>query len=458
MRLTIQQNIPQSRGLDIIVFFAKCYVDADFNSLRDMLSDDVYIVLFNKATIYGIDPVLGYFKDWQTRVGDSFECEVRWSAQFSHPEVYFTSEKFQQAFILGIDNSKITRILFTPRSFSAVGFSIDETPYNVGFIKANAPKEIEPIANHYFCPICGSNSEQLEWRTGIIFKDGPGWGKKTGLTINASICRECNTVCEVSPDRSVKHVLSMTLEQQRKADAGMTVEELSHYVGNTMGNKKPLFVTTLDSRTNELSKIGLSFHSVLNKAVKDHSAKEVFLFLDKLSFNNRLPYKDSEIKLHVATNGVNSMGDESYFYIGEEPNIDNELHKSLKADSSVEAAWQIYLLFTSSTVMPVFWHGGYIVRDYIFDEASINNIEAGFDGEKPLECFDLRGLSKANLLLPEVLMSTDGRTADVYCTYWNDWMGLVRDHVKILFLKNGKVKLTQIDPLILFEYDCGILF
>lgn len=238
----------------------------------------------------------------------------------------------------------------------------------------------------------------------------------------------------------------------------MTAEELSHYVGNTMGNKKPLFVTPLDSRTNELSKIGLSFHSVLNNAVKNHSVKEVFRFLDKLSFNNSLPYKDSDIKLHVASNDVNSMGDEFYCYIVDESNIDNKLHKRLKADPSAAAAWQIHLLFPSSTVMPVFWYGGYIVRDYIFDEATINNIEAGFDGEKPLEGFDLRGLSKANLLLQEVLMSTDGRTADVYCTYWNDWKGLVRDHIHILFLKNGKVKLTQIEPLILFEYDCGILF
>ena len=458
MKLEIQKSIPESRLKEQVASFAKYFTEENFINLRKIFADDAYILLYNKGKINGADSVIDYFKDWLFRVGDKFNCEVRWSAQFSQPEIYFTSDKINQAYILEIQDSKIARILLTPRSFSKIGFSIDEVPYNVGFIEANAPKEVEPITNHYFCPICGRTSEQLEWRTGIIFKDGPDWGKKTGLMINASICLECNTVCEVSPDRSVKHVLNMTIEQQRKADAGMTVEELSHYVGNTMGNKKPLFLTTLDSRTNELSKIGLSFHSVLNKAVKEHSAKEVFLFLGKLLFNNRLPYKDSEIKLHVASNDVNSMGDESYFYIGEEPNIDNELYKRLKADSSVEAAWQIYLLFTSSTAMPVFWHGGYIVRDYIFDEASINNIEAGFNGEKPLECFDLRGLSKANLLLPEVLMSTDGRTADVYCTYWNDWMGLVRDHVKILFLKNGKVKLTQIEPLILFEYDCGILF
>ena len=441
-----------------MVKFAKYFTQGDFTNLRKILANNVFIILYNKGRIEGVDSVIDYFKDWLSRVGDTFACEVRWSAQFSQPEIYFNSDKINQAYIIEIQDSKIRRILLTPRSFSKIGFSIDEVPYNVGFIEANAPKEIEPIENHYFCPNCGRNSEQLEWRTGIIFKDGPGWGKKTGLMINASICRECNTVCEVSPDRSVKHVLSMTLEQQRKADAGMTAEELSHYVGNTMGNKTPLFMTTLDSRTNELSKIGLSFHSVLNNAVKNHSVKEVFRFLDKLSFNNNLPYKDSEIKLHVASSDVNSMGDESYFYIGDKPNIDNELHKRLKADPSAEAAWQIYLLFTSSTVMPVFWHGGYIVRDYIFDEASINNIEAGFDGEKPLECFDLRELSKANLLLPEVLMSADGRTADVFCTYWNDWRGLVRDHVQISFLKNGRLKLTQIEPLLLFEYDCGILF
>ena len=458
MKLTVQHNIPRSILTDLIISFAKHFIESEFVALRDIVSKDVSTVLYDKESRYGIEAVLEYFKNWQLRVGDMFECEVRWSAQFSQPEIYFISDKINQAYILEIQDSKIVRIMLTPRSFSKIGFSIDEVPYNVGFIEANALKEIEPIANHYFCPNCGRNSEQLEWRTGIIFKDGPAWGKETGLMINASICRECNTVCEVSPDRTVKHVLSMTLEQQRKADDGMTVEELYHYVGNTMGNKKPLFVTPLDTRTNELSKIGLSFHSVLNNAVKNHSVKEVFRFLDKLSFNNKLPNKDSVIKLHVASHDVCSMGDESYFYIGEEPNIDNELHKKLYADPSAEAAWQIYLLFTSPTVMPVFWHGGYIVRDYIFDEATINNIEAGFDGEKPLEYFDLRGLSKANLLLPEVLMSTDGRTADVYCTYWNDWMGLVRDHVKILFLKNGNVKLTQIEPLILFEYDCGISF
>lgn len=239
-----------------------------------------------------------------------FECEVRWSAQFSQPEIYFTSERFKQAYILGIENSKIARILLTPQSFSKVGFSIDEVPYNTGFIDANAPKERTSLANHYFCPICGKNSEYLEWRNGIIFKDGPEWGKKTGLMVNASVCQDCHVVCEVSPNRDERLCLTMTREQQMKADAGMTEQELAKYVDNTMGNKRPLTQSVLKSRINELSKFGLSFHELLDKIVEEGTSESVLSHLDKLSL------KDDVLKLHVASEKPHDIGDESYFYIG----------------------------------------------------------------------------------------------------------------------------------------------
>lgn len=292
MKLTVQHNIPDSPYKDIIISFASLFVKQKYSELQNIIAEDVYIVLFNRERKSGIDTVLDYFKEWQERVGDTFECEVRWSAQFSLPEVYFTSEKYKQAYILGIENSKIVRILLIPRSFSAVGFSIDEVPYNVGFIDANVPKEIEPLPNHNFCPICGKDSEQLEWRTGVIFKDGPGWGKKTGLMVNASICPDCQTVCEVSPDRKEKFCLTMTREQQEKADAAMSEEELAKYVDNTNGNKRPLFKSVLKSRTNELSLFGQSFHDLLDRVVENGNTESVLSFLDKLSL-------DRELKLHV---------------------------------------------------------------------------------------------------------------------------------------------------------------
>ncbi len=445
MLLKIQHNIPDSFAKDITISFAKLFAKADYAGLRNLLSNDVYIVIYNRECKHGINSVLDYFKDWQKRTGDMFECEVRWSTQFSQPEIYFTSEKFKQAYVLGIESSKIVRILLTPRSFSSIGFSIDDVPYNIGFIEANAPKEIESLPNHYFCPICGKNSEQLKWRTGFIFKDNHEWGKKTALSVNSSICPDCNIVCEVSTNRNERFCLIMTREQQIKADAKMSEKELAEYVDNTMGNKRPLTKSVLKSRTNELSKFGQSFHELLDKVVNGATTESVLNYLDKLSI------KDGILKLHVASAKSHDIGDESYFYIGDHENRNYKIYKHLKAEPSIEAAWQIYLLRYASTVMPVFWHGGYNVRNYVFDEASLNDY-------MPLECYDMSGLSRANLLLPEITLTPDGRTANVFCTYWNDWKGLVRDHLQIAFLKNGKIKLTEIEPLCLFEYNCGICF
>ena len=445
MKLSIQHNIPDSIAKDITISFAKLFAKADYAGLRNLLSNDVYIVIYNRECKHGINSVLDYFEDWQKRTGDMFECEVRWSAQFSQPELYFTSEKFKQAYILGIENSKIARILLTPRSFSSIGFSIDDVPYNIGFIETNAPKKTEPLFNHYFCPICGKNSEQLDWRTGFIFKNNHEWGKKTGMSVNASICPDCNIVCEVSVNRTEKFCLTMTRDQQEKANVKMTEEQRAEYVDNSMGNKRPLFKNIHKPQTNELSKFGQKFHALLNQIITDNTPELVFSMLDKLSLTC------GNLKLHVATSDTHDIGDESYFYIGDDENRDYKIYKHLKAAPSIEAAWQIYLLRYASTVMPVFWHGGYNVRNYVFDEASLNDY-------MPLECYDMSGLSRANLLLPEITLTPDGRTANVFCTYWNDWKGLVRDHLQIAFLKNGKIKLTEIEPLCLFEYNCGICF
>lgn len=452
MKLTIQHNIPDSTQKATIIAFAEYFTKGDFTKLKELLSERVYLVIYNRERIDGLDAVIEYFKDWQKRVGDIFECEVRWSAQFASAEVYFISENVKQAYIFGIEEGKIVRILLTPCQFTKVGFSIDEVPYNVGFIRANAPKRISSLANHFFCPICGKESERLNWSTGVIFRDGPESGKKTGLIINASICPECDVVCEVSRDRSVTKVLSMTFEQRQKADKTMTTEQLSEYVDNTMGNKKPITMSMLPSKSNELSRQGKVFHDLLIKVADSKQADVLIKSLDKISFGK------NQVKVHIADFECMGMGDESYFFIGDEDNYEKKIHKYILAQPSVEAAWQIYLLFTASTVMPVFWHGGYIVRKFIFDESDLNEIEAGFEGTKPLLCHDMKGLSTADVLLPKVTLSSNGRVADVYCTYWNDWSGLVRDHVQIAFLRNGKIIFTQTEPLTLFEYNCGILF
>lgn len=348
MKLTTQHNIPDSTQNAMIIAFAEFFTKGNFTKLKELLSEDVYLILYNRERIDGLDAVIDYFKDWQKRVGYTFECQVKWSAQFASAEVYFISEKIHQAYIFGIEDAKIVKILLTPRKFSKIGFSIDEIPYNVGFIRANAPKQIPPLANHYFCPICGKESEKLNWGTGVIFRDGPEWGKKTGLIINASVCPKCNIVCEVNPDRCVTKVLSMTFDQRQKADMRMTKEQLSEYVDNTMGNKKTISCSMLTSKTNELSRQGKAFHGLLIKVAERKKADDFIKCLDNISFGN------NQVNVHIANYECMGIGDESYFFIGKGDDQDKEIHKHIHAEPSVEAAWQIYILFTSSTVMPVF--------------------------------------------------------------------------------------------------------
>lgn len=147
------------------------------------------------------------------------------------------------------------------------------------------------------------------------------------------------------------------------------------------------------------------------------------------------------------------IGDTTYFTIENEKGKEKNrgVLNFIKTSPSVESAWQIYLLSRSENIMPTFWHGGYHQRVFIFDEETINDII-------PLKIYDPSILSQNNLLLPEVTLSPDLGVADIFCTYWNFWQGLVREHVKIYFQNGGKVKFEECGSLVLFSYNCGILF
>ena len=104
--------------------------------------------------------------------------------------------------------------------------------------------------------------------------------------------------------------------------------------------------------------------------------------------------------------------------------------------------------------MPVFWHGGYMRRTYIFSKENIKQIDA-------LKYYDLSNLTKENLLLPTVTIdkqSKDSIIAHVYCTFWNEWKGLVREHIEITISNNRVSDYKNADALVLHHYNCGILF
>lgn len=174
-------------------------------------------------------------------------------------------------------------------------------------------------------------------------------------------------------------------------------------------------------------------------------ADAAFWNLDSLSLE-----EGYHLGLRVA--GECGKGDVSNFYVydnnGEK---DKDLLKYIRADETPMGAWQVYLLMTSPTLLPTYWRGGYIVRKFILKEQDL------YKTGQPHHYGALCNLAKKESLYPSVEFedNSDIKTAQIHCCYWNDWEGLVREHVEIQ-MQNGKViSYEEKDSFVLYKFHCG---
>lgn len=203
--------------------------------------------------------------------------------------------------------------------------------------------------------------------------------------------------------------------------------------------------------TNDFSLSGIDIHHIITESiVKTESQKdkgELFSHAKALA-----PINGWKLGLKLADNGTDDIGDESSFYLYNDMGQEHKVGDGgIVVQPTPMGAWQYYLLMTASTIMPVFWHGGYSVRKFIFSTDDLKSIE-------PIEKFDFSILNQDGILLPKSEISKDGKSADVYCTYWNDWKGLVREHVRITFNADGTSTYEKSDEFCFYHYDCGIRF
>ena len=207
--------------------------------------------------------------------------------------------------------------------------------------------------------------------------------------------------------------------------------------------------------TNEYGLVGAEFHKFLKDKQSESQAlnNKVSSLLNKLELNG---------DIHIRYAKQEGMGDSSWFYFKEDVDDKDSLtgrkfsFERIKVQPSAMGAWQIYLLKTSNTVLPLFWHGLYDRRKYIFSNENLKNI-IGIRGEKLFKNLDVSGIIEQFNLLPEVEVNND--IATVRCCYWNDWKGLVRETVTINFIEDGKFNIDEdVKTEILYAYDCGICY
>lgn len=212
---------------------------------------------------------------------------------------------------------------------------------------------------------------------------------------------------------------------------------------------------------NKYNQKAIQFLKAIKKLVKDKQRDNcdiLFKTLDCISLK-----EDFHLGLKVAVH--EGMGDESAFYTykgdkdpyGKEemPFIRMNEELSILSDLNVEksemGAWQVYLLYMSPTVLPVYWHGGYIVREYFFDIPD--------EGKTVIEPFHaVTPLMIPIEEIPKPTVTAEDDKFIVSCTYWNDWEGLVQETIRIKFQKNGSIRVLKPSRRIIRPYDCGILF
>ena len=112
--------------------------------------------------------------------------------------------------------------------------------------------------------------------------------------------------------------------------------------------------------------------------------------------------------------------------------------------------WQGYLFSIAPTLLPTFWHGGYIRRKYIFSHKDLERIRILYPQEKA----PLYGIK--DVVSPKVKMR--GAEGTIECCYWNEWQGLVRETLKVTYANDTIMSFERTKEEVLYEYNCGICF
>ena len=166
----------------------------------------------------------------------------------------------------------------------------------------------------------------------------------------------------------------------------------------------------------------------------------VFSDLDALSLDDGF-----HMSLRYADNNRKDTG--SYFYIYNEKNEeDNDILKYIHVEETSMGLWQVYLLMNTSKIAPA--GAGYNdEKTFVLTGKELYDI-------RPLLFYSLRDLLRQNYLYPsiKIVKGPEGITGHVFCCYWSNYEGLVREETKIHIL-NGKVDSYEfVGKFILYKY------
>ena len=206
--------------------------------------------------------------------------------------------------------------------------------------------------------------------------------------------------------------------------------------------------------------------AAMNKPQENHSlvhAKTAQTLVERIKekdYNSLMHYLDHlslpvGVSLHVEECSHKGSGDVSKLFVQtSDGSKDLNIWNYIKADKTIDGAWDAYFLSKVWHILPLWWHANYSRRTYLYSKEDIENIHF-FPGTEEESSLINRNI-KTLINTPEVLES-DGKFY-VRCCYWSHFGGLIKESVEVLISPEGKVSINDIESKTLYKYACGVMF
>lgn len=121
----------------------------------------------------------------------------------------------------------------------------------------------------------------------------------------------------------------------------------------------------------------------------------------------------------------------------------------LRVDDTLMGAWQALLVSQLWHVLPVYWHGVYDERRYIFATEHLAELVA----EPREDCSALHLQPSDYTVTPDHVEAGKGVYYFTLC-YWTEWGGLIRETYQVT-IHDGRATIEHLDKETLHRYDCG---
>lgn len=417
--------------------FAESWLKNDYSCLIDRLDEEVTLVIQDRKTVKGKEAFVGYWVDLAIRekdLGILNKLSIVHSNYFGTAALFFFRKSYRPMYLFfSVKEGKIANAVYCsllpvpyPYESSKASCGYEWLPLELEKITLGIPAQ--PKANYMLCMRCGKTSDQLLWNeleinSGAKLYKGivtvcPGCRKVVDFrydTLENTSSNDTFSVINIPPSDDIEHRLLMT--NKTYARSGWRFYQM------VMMFLSPAMQKTTDE-------------NLISKA------------LEGTCFRLCPGYK---LGVKIAESGP-SIGNNSFFYIYEADRSckDWNVFDHLLVEKSKVGAWMTYLMHTSPRIMPAYWHGLYEESKFVFTEDDLRDVPI-------LKNRDFTYFEKDGVLYPTVSF-IDSDTAQVECTYWNEWKGLVREIVHISFSGEKVIKIATKNTKVLLDYHCGIYY